>query len=80
MAKEKIIKFRVEPELYEVIRKFGEEKGFRNISELMRQLIIMHFMGILLGYFKNKTVSQIESEFFQKYKLLNDTGTPEKCI
>jgi len=80
MAKEKIIKFRVEPELYEVIRKFGEEKGFRNISELMRQLIIMHFMGILLGYFKNKTVSQIESEFFQKYTLLNDTGTPEKCI
>ena len=79
MPKEKIIKFRVEPELYDVIRKFGEEKGFKNISELMRQLIIMHFMGILLGYFKNKTVSQIETEFFQKYKPLSDAETP-KCI
>ena len=80
MAKEKIIKFRVEPELYEVIRKFGEEKGFRNISELMRQLIIMHFMGILLGYFKNKTVAQIETEFFQKYKLPDDIETSKKDI
>lgn len=71
MAKDKVIKFRVDKNLYGVIKDFAKEKGFTNISELMRELVVMHFMGILLGYFKEKTVGEIKSEFLEKYKYLN---------
>lgn len=68
MNKEKIINFRIDNQLYQVIRGFAKEKGITNISELIREIIIMHFSGLMLGYFQGKEINEITDEFLKKYK------------
>jgi hypothetical protein len=68
MTKEKQIIFRLDSQLYNVINGFAAEKGYKNISELMREIIIMHFMGVMLGYFQNKKIDEMMGDFLTKYK------------
>jgi hypothetical protein len=70
MIKEKIINFRIDDQLYAVIKGFAKEKGITNISELIREIIIMHFSGLMLGYFQGKGVEEMTDEFLKKYKAL----------
>jgi hypothetical protein len=70
MNKEKIINFRIDDQLYAVIKGFAKEKGITNISELVREIIIMHFSGLMLGYFQGKGVEEMTDEFLKKYKAL----------
>jgi hypothetical protein len=70
MNKEKIINFRIDDQLYAVIRGFAKEKGITNISELIREIIIMHFSGMMLGYFQGKDINDITDEFLKKWKTL----------
>jgi hypothetical protein len=67
MVKSRMIKFRVDEGLYESICAFASDKGITNISELMRMIIIMHFMGIMLGHFPDKPINEMMDEFLKKY-------------
>jgi len=67
MVKSRMIKFRVDEGLYESICAFASDKGITNISELMRMIIIMHFMGIMLGHFPDKSMPEMMNEFLKKY-------------
>jgi hypothetical protein len=68
MYKERIINFRIDDQLYAVIKGFAKEKGITNISELIREIIIMHFSGLMLGYFQGKGVEEMTDEFLKKWK------------
>jgi hypothetical protein len=70
MAKERQIVFRLDDKLYNVIKDFAAEKGYINISELLREIVIFHFMGVMLGYFKGKSIDTMMGEFVVKYKNL----------
>jgi hypothetical protein len=72
MNKEKTIQFRIDNQLFTVIQAFAKEKGYENISELMRELIIMHFMGLMLGYFQNKNLDNMTVEILDKFKNLQE--------
>lgn len=77
MAKEKQIVFRLDSKLYNVISSFAKEKGYVHISELMREIVIFHFMGIMLGYFQGKNIDSMMGEFLVKYKNLIDEAEKE---
>jgi hypothetical protein len=82
MNKEKSINFRVDAQLYNVISSFATEKGYKNISELLREIVIMHFMGLMLGYFQNKKIDDMMTDFLEKYKNLvpKKDDTPTNAI
>lgn len=65
--REKTLKFRVDCEFYNIIKQFANENGFNNMSEFLRSIIVMHMMGVFLGYFGNKSESEIMNEFLKKY-------------
>lgn len=70
MKKEKTVIFRLETQLYNAISSFAKEKGYSNLSDLMREIVIFHFMGIMLGYFQGKDIDTMMDEFIVKYRNL----------
>jgi hypothetical protein len=78
MSKTKIIKFRVEVPLFNTVKKFALEKGYATVSELMREVTTMHFMGIMLGTFKHEDFGKLMQEFLEKYKNSESNKITEK--
>jgi hypothetical protein len=67
MEKEEKIIFRVDKPLKMLMTDYMKKMGIENISEFMRNIIIMHLMGTMLGYFRNMSKEQIMNEFLKKY-------------
>ena len=59
---EKIVKFRVDAHLYNAMVEFAHAHGYNNLSQLIRGVLIMNFMGIMLGQKKSLTREQLHKE------------------
>jgi hypothetical protein len=70
-TKERTITFRVDDRLYCAIQAFAKKYGYANISELLREVIVMHFMGFLLGHFE-WDFDKLREEYLTKNKDVNE--------
>jgi len=68
---EKSITFRIDEHLDNTITLYAKEKGYKHKSDLIRDLLTMHFMNVLLGYLPDmKTYDDMQKEFTKKTKEL----------
>jgi hypothetical protein len=66
---EKSITFRIDEHLDKTITLYAKEKGYKHKSDLIRDLLTMHFMNVLLGYLPDmKTYDDMQKEFMAKTK------------
>lgn len=78
MEKEEKIVFRIDKPLKMLMTDYMKKMGIDNISEFMRNIIIMHLMGTMLGYFRNKSKEEIVDEFLKKYNDSDNIIKPDK--
>jgi hypothetical protein len=64
---EKTIIFRVDEHLDKTITLFAQEKGYKHKSDLIRDILTMHFMSLMLGYLPSMTFEDMQKEFMQKF-------------
>jgi conjugal transfer/entry exclusion protein len=64
---EKTIIFRVDEHLDKTITLFAQEKGYKYKSDLIRDILTLHFMSIMLGYLPTMTFEDMQKEFMQKF-------------
>jgi Arc/MetJ-type ribon-helix-helix transcriptional regulator len=60
--------FRLDKHLCDTIRIFAKKNGYENTSELIRQIVVFHFMSITLGYSEEMSKDEAENEIKRKLK------------
>jgi len=66
MIKTRRIVFRVDEHLYNAITLFAKEKNML-ISDVCRDILVMHFMSVMLGYTIPKTFEDMQKEVMEKF-------------
>jgi conjugal transfer/entry exclusion protein len=64
---EKTIIFRVDEHLDRTIALFAQEKGYKYKSDLIRDILTLHFMSLMLGYLPSQSFEDMQKEFLQKF-------------
>lgn len=65
---EKSILFRCEENMYNTMVSYAHSHGFKSVAQLVRGILLMHFMSIMLGEKKALTRKQLIAEIESQYK------------